>query len=191
MGIEHRPYVGTWSLNRQRVVQHTPDALVYINGSTSIPGCARCNGRINLQEFITSVSVEAGVQPGGHSANLSLSIPSHHHETFIRDARSILRPGLEVHIYMRGYFPMKGLYDRLTLNQAGANGTQSRLDSLGLNGTGLEEVVNYPYYHVFHGVITQVDPAYSGGVNTMSISCASMLHFWNYHNISTNASLFG
>lgn len=113
MGVENRPYVGTWQISRQQVVQHTPDALVYINGDTTVPGCPKCNGRIDLQEFITEVSVDAGTDPGGASASFTLSIPLHHTDSFARDAKFILRPGLEVHIYMRGFFPTKGMYASL------------------------------------------------------------------------------
>jgi len=113
MGVENRPYVGTWQLGRQRVVQHTPDALVYINGDTAVPGCAKCNGRIDIQQFLTEVSVDAGTDPGAASASFTLSIPIHHTDSFARDAKFIFRPGLEVHIYVRGYFPVKGLYKNL------------------------------------------------------------------------------
>jgi hypothetical protein len=113
VGIENRPYVGTWQLGRQEVVQHTPDALVYINGDTTVPGCPKCAGQINLQEFITEVSVDAGTDAGAASASFTLSIPLHHTDSFARDAKFILRPGLEVHIYHRGYFPVKGLYANL------------------------------------------------------------------------------
>lgn len=113
MGLEHRPYIGSWQLGSRRLVQHTPDTLVYINGDMALPGCAKCNGRINIQKFVTQVSVDAGVDPAGASANVTLSVPTHHTDSFARDAQFILRPGLEVHIYMRGYFPVKGLYSQL------------------------------------------------------------------------------
>ncbi|MDB4278873.1 hypothetical protein N9917_04660, partial [Deltaproteobacteria bacterium] len=61
MAIGDRPYVGTWRLNNQEVIRHTPDALVYFNGDTAIAGCATCSGRIDLQPFITSVSVDSSV----------------------------------------------------------------------------------------------------------------------------------
>jgi len=66
--------------------------------------------RINFQPYITQVSVDGGTQPGSMSGNLSLAIPLHHHDAVIRDANFVLRPGLEVHIYMRGYFPTRGLF---------------------------------------------------------------------------------
>lgn len=452
MGLDQRPYIGTWKLSGQSLIAHTPDALVYINGDLAVPGCQKCSGKIDIQKFLTEVSVDAGTEAGSHSATFSLSIPLHHTESFARDAKFILRPGLEVHIYMRGYFPVKGLFStlaekkavtplsgstekplpgvpddddelaspsvavppelskafqRLRLNkdqQANAeliyqkftaegytpayasaaiiqsygetklknivqsggkgpglglfqldpggigkptpnyengkkagttesattynalnpvknigreiqvinnsgtaraqahkqNGTieqgfqqffgspqgkghrnvsdanlpwhnakrrytraewegtwdkgmasrtkvgkaafgsawddpnfnrsaaefalkkeqdkalppdptpvtpgltapvpfeaqkgefgPSLLDEVGLAGQGVEDALAYPYYHVFHGVITQVNHSYSGGVSTVSVSCNSMLHFWQYHNMSTNASVFG
>lgn len=113
MGLGDRPYIGTWRLNGQELIQHTPDALVYINGDMSIPGCPKCNGRIDLQQFLTEVSVDAGTDPGSASSSFTLAIPLHHTDSFARDANFILHPGLEVHVYMRGFFPVKGLYKHL------------------------------------------------------------------------------
>ena len=446
MGLESRPYVGTWRLNGKSLVQVTPDALVYLNGDTSLPGCSKCNGKIDIQRFITEVSVDAGTLPGSASASFSLSVPLHHTESFARDAKFLLRPGLEVHVYMRGYFPIAGLYAPLAeaqvqggiagstavsptpqiddvntrdvpapelvqgdtdfahrnrrgpptsiiIHESGSNSVErtestfrangssvhymvgkdgvrkyfdpvtvitnhtpdhnnnsvgiefnhayygqgeqidapwfhtgkytvppqnqcesmwettvyvsgetgininftnvtkdadgndvfdfsagasdgvtgvsshrstkgnhtdgtfpllymavrdrgysgqsayaaairiareantrnakvalpdpietlatpgivlepgttattaqvspSFLEQMGLDGLGLEDTLSYPYYHVFHGVVKSVSHSYSGGVNTISVSCGSMLHFWEYHNMSTNASAFG
>ena len=69
MGLENRPYVGSWRLGQQQLVQHTPDALVYVNGDTAVPGCPKCNGRIDLQQFLTEVSVDAGTDPGSASSS--------------------------------------------------------------------------------------------------------------------------
>jgi len=113
MGSMDRPYVGTWSLDNKGLIQHTPDALVYLNGDLSLPGCPKCKGKIEVQRFITEVSVDAGTDTASSSATVSLSIPAHHSDAVVRDARFIFRPGLEVHIYMRGYFPAQGLYSNL------------------------------------------------------------------------------
>lgn len=209
MGLHDRPYVGTWRLGQQKLVQSTPDALVYINGDVSLPGCNKCSGKIDFQKFITEVSVDAGTDASGASANLSLSIPLHHNESFARDAQFIFRPGLEVHVYMRGYFPVKGLYRNLAepassefnarKSKTAESGTSLRtgenpdsfLDQQGLTDSGLEDVVAYPYYHVFHGVVTQVDHSWSGGMSNITMNCGSMLHFWSYHKMSSQASLFG
>ena len=113
MGLEQRPYIGTWKLNDKEIIQHTPDCLVYLNGDVSIPGgfdASKSQRRINIQPYITSVSVDGGTSPAAASANISLSIPVHSKDPFVRDAQFILHPGLEVHIYMRGYFPVRGLW---------------------------------------------------------------------------------
>lgn len=194
MGIEQRPYVGTWKLNRMKLVQHTPDCLVYINGDTSIPGCQRCSGRIDLQQFITQVTVEAATNPGGGSAQISLALPRHYQESFVRDGQFLLHPGMEVHVYQKGYFPVRGMYQTITKQKpAKKKGDQplSAIQKIGAENLGLEDMINYPYYHVFHGVVTQVDHSYGGGFWTGTIHCASMLHFWQKHFMSTNASLFG
>jgi len=113
LGLEHRPFIGTFQLNKTQLVQHTPDGLVYVNGDTSLPGCPKCNGRIDIQKFITEISVDTGVTAGEASASMSISIPLHHVDSFARDAQYILRPGLEVHVYLRGYFPVNGMYGNL------------------------------------------------------------------------------
>ena len=115
MSVEKRPYVGTWKLNNKAVYQHAPDCLVYINGDVTIPNAINVNrqpSRINFQRFITQVSVDAGTQPGSGSASISLSIPVSSNDSFVRDANFILRPGLEVHVYMRGYFAARGMFSR-------------------------------------------------------------------------------
>jgi hypothetical protein len=146
VSIENRPYVGTWRLDSRELVQHTPDALVYVNGDTTLPGCPKCNGRIDIQKFITEVSVDAGTDPGSASASFTLSIPLHHTDSFARDAKFILTPGLEIHVYMRGYFPVRGMFRNLAeaplagelgvagstqANAAGANPSQFSAEKKG------------------------------------------------------------
>ena len=113
MSIENRPFIGSWKMGAKKLVQHTPDSLVFINGDLALPGCQKCNSRIDIQKYLTEVSVDASTDAGGASASFSLSIPQHSADSMIRDAQFILRAGLEVHIYMRGYFPVKGLYSNL------------------------------------------------------------------------------
>lgn len=112
MGTEQRPYVGTWNIQEKKVVQHTPDCLVYINGDLTIPSVDTKGQqyRIDLQKFITSVQVDCANNPSGSSASISVSIPTHSNEPIARDSNNILKVGLEVHIYMRGYFPVRGLF---------------------------------------------------------------------------------
>lgn len=178
MGLEDRPYAGTWQANRRKVVKYTPDCLVYINGDTALPGCPKCNGRIDLQRYITSVSVDAGVEPGAATGiSVSLSFPLHHADPIVRDAKYLLIPGLEMHIYMRGYFPVRGQFQDIPPEESG--------------GVDVRQVVVYPYYHVFHGVVTSVDQSREGGFQTFSLNAGSMLNFWQYQNMSTSGSYFG
>jgi hypothetical protein len=173
--IENRPYVGTWQLNAKQVVRHTPDALVYVNGDTALPGCLNCNGRIDIQKYITQVSVDPSTQ-GPATASISMHIPRQSVQSLWRDGDFILHPGLEVNIYMRGYFPVKGVLSNVAESTNTFDPTQA---------------VTYPYYHVFHGVVTEVSHEYSGTDHTVSLSCADLLHFWQYIRVSTSASYFG
>lgn len=176
MGIESRPYVGTWKLNNRQVVKVVPDALVYINGDLALPGCPTCSGKIDIQRFITQVSVDPSTE-GPATASVSLHVPRHQGDGLVRDGNFILKPGLEIHIYFRGYYPVKGLTGQITKDQAG--------------GLDVSNAVQYPYYLVHHGVLTDVNHEYSGGEHTASLSSADMLHFWQYQRMSTNGSLFG
>lgn len=182
MGIENRPFAGTWNLTGRKFIKYTPDCIIMINGDTTLPGCSRCSGRIDLQQFIINVSVDSGVDAGASSANVGLSIPREFESSIFRDNNFILQPGLEIHIYMRGIFPVEDLY--------GAEESRSGLETLsaGLNLSG--SIVN-PYYQVFHGVVIDAKYDYSGGFYNANITCGSMLHFWQYQPITTNASIFG
>jgi len=184
-GIENRPYAGTWRLNNRAVVKYTPDALVFINGDTSIPGCPRCRGRVDIQHFVTSLNVETGTQPGSHSANINLTLPRVQGQQVFVDGYNILRPGLEVHIFMRGYFPVRGMFSHLASPDISfPNPTANdRLD--------LSKYASYPYYPVFHGVVTQVTYEYSDGFYHGSLQCASLLHFWRFQNVATSAAQLG
>ena len=176
MGLEDRPYVGTWQLNNQQVIRHTPDCLVYFNGDLAIPGCPTCGSRINLMPYITQVSVDPSTDPPA-TASISLHVPRQMGDNIFHDGRFRFGPGIEVHIYMRGYFPVKGLLAETTPQETG--------------GIDMSDSVLYPYYMVFHGVVTEVDWSYDGGEHTASISCADLLHFWQFQRMSTQGSLFG
>lgn len=173
MSVLDRPYAGTWTPNRRSVVQFTPDALVYLNGDTSLPGCRACHHNIDIQKFITSISVDAGVEPGASTANFSLTVPRSYGDSLFRDGNCLLRPGLEVHIYARGFFPLKGM-------------VETRVGEINLG-----DVPQHPYYPLFHGVVTEVSNEDGSGAYTFSLTCAGMLHFWQHIKFSTSGSYFG
>lgn len=179
--VENRPYAGNWRLNQTQVVKVTPDALVYINGDLTILGCPSCNGRINVQDFITAITVDAGTEPTSHSASLTLSLPKVQGQQLFVDGQNTLRPGLEVHIFMRGYFAVSGQFQHLAYPDNPND--EDRFD--------LTNYASFPYYPVFHGIVTQTSYEYSDGFYTGSVSCASMLHFWQYQNITSNQAFLG
>ena len=183
--IEKRPFVGKWKLNNRSVVKYTPDALVFLNGDTSLPGCARCRGRIELQNYVTGISVEAGTDPMSHSATISLALPRVQGQQVFIDGYNILRPGLEIHVFMRGYFPIRGMFSHLANSQSGPGGdaTPHNTDQFDLT-----KYATYPYYPVFHGLLTQVSYEYSDGFYHGTLSCTSMLHFWQFVNIATSGA---
>lgn len=178
MTIENRPYAGTWVANRRSVIQWTPDFLLYLNGDTSLHGCATCHHNIDINEFVNSISCDFGVEPGASNCSISMSIPRHYGDSIFRDGNTLLRPGLEVHVYFRGYFPMKGL---------------TSPNARPVDGINLADIPQYPYYPVFHGVVTQVAHEYSGGFYTASMTCNGMLHFWEHQKLSgaSGGSFFG
>ena len=181
MSILKRPYAGLWGPNKTKIVQHSPDALVYLNGDTSLPACSVCRRNVEIQPHVTGISVEAGVDPGAHSASINLTFPKKVGDDIFRDGATSLRPALEVHIYMRGYFPVSGLPMNALDNPSDAS----------LKDIDFQAIPQYPYYQVFHGVVTNVSMEYSGGFYSASLSCNSMLHFWGFQNLSTNAAVFG
>ena len=178
MSILNRPYAGTWAANKRPTTQWTPDFLVYVNGDTSLPGCPTCHHNIDLNEFINSISVDFGVEPGASNCSIGMSIPRHYGDSMFRDGNTILRTALEVHVYFRGYFPMKGLTTPNSRPVAGIN---------------LGDIPQYPYYPVFHGVVTSVTHNYSGGFYTANMTCNGMLHFWEHMKLSGagGGSFFG
>lgn len=176
MAIDDRPYVGTWEQGKQTIVKHTPDARVLINGQEEFAICATCNKKTDFNKYITSVSVDPSTDPIS-TATISLSVPRHASDVFSHDGNYVLEPGLEIVVQMRGYFPVKGYAAK------GQDENESGLAS--------EETPVYPYYQVFRGVVTEVSHEFSGGFYTASVSCANILHFWQYLYLATNGSVFG
>jgi len=170
MSVQDRPFIGTWKAEGITLVQHTPDAIVYVNGFTEVLGCPSCNGKIDIQKYVTSVSCDPNTEPVAN-ATISLSIPS---TAFRTDGSFFIHPGYEVTIYMRGYFARSLLTKEDTVEEIDPTGTPV-----------------YPYYQVFNGVVTEASYEYSGGEYTASITCSDVLHFWANLKMSTNGAVFG
>lgn len=108
--IEQRPYAGTWKLDRHEVTQQVPDMLVFVNGHNNLPGCPTCHDRLDIHKFITQVSVDASTSPNGMTGSLSLSVPPFDSQYLFPNGEAVLRRGLEIHIYGRGFFPHEGIH---------------------------------------------------------------------------------
>lgn len=108
--VESRPYSGNWQPGKFEVVNTAPDAIVHINGESTLPGCGDCGGRLDLQRYITAVSSDNATSPNAHSSTINLAIPVAESHGFFVGEQCILQAGLEVHCFAKGYFPMKGLY---------------------------------------------------------------------------------
>lgn len=175
MSIKNRPYVGSWEMGTQSVVRYTPDAKVMINGHTELAVCATCGHKTDFNKFITTISVDASTDPVS-SCSVTLAVPRHEADVFSHDGNYVLQPGLEVVVLMRGYFPVTGYAMK------GQEASES---------VGDDDVPVYPYYQVFRGVVTEATHEFSGGFYSCSLTCSSILHFWQYLYLSTNGSVFG
>jgi len=183
--IKDRPYIGSWVMNKT-VVRHTPDCVVYINGHPEIAGCQTCNQVIDIQKYITTVSVEPSVEPVA-TATIELAIPKTASAAFGLDANPILKVGLEVVIFMRGYFPVEALWEDSYLKEL----TGVSMTTEG-GYPGPETKANmYPYYQVFRGVVTEFSFEYNSGKYSASMSCGDILHHWQYLYLATNGSIWG
>ena len=118
MAVAERPYVGTWVPPRESV-DHAPDAVLAINGSSIITACVRCGAKVDINRYVIEISVEAGTEPGGASASFTLSLPP---DLASKDGRTLIPLGVEVEVYMRGYFPVRGLYPDAVPGGSGAPG---------------------------------------------------------------------
>ena len=143
--------------------------------------------KVPLQPFITQVSVDSSIEAGGASASISMSIPMNFASEYFREGESVLMPGLEVHIYMRGFHPVPGVASMET-DPATAAELAGIVKELGADP---KKLAVRPWYHCFHGVTISSTHSYSGGMYEAGLECAGMLHFWQFMDMSTNASLFG
>lgn len=169
------PFSGTWAPNLKRLIQPSADAMVLINRRETLPSCGTCRRGVNLRDLITSISVDLSTDTTATNASLELSAPRIYGDSIFNESSPLIRVGQEVHINLRGFFPLKGLADP---------GDKE-------GDVFLSEVSQYPYYPVFHGVITSVSAPESGGFYSATITCNGMLHFWSYTQISNDGSFFG
>jgi hypothetical protein len=170
----NNPYLGNLILGGDKVYRHTPDCIVSINGSTELHTCQNCKTSVNLQEYITSVTVDAGVAPTNGSASINLAIPRDFANCIFRGNNPLISLGMEINVYMRGYFPVNNLFKEVSPQIPTDPNPNSNF--------------SYPYYPVFHGIIRDMSINYSDGFYSVMLSVASILYFWTHQKMSTSGA---
>jgi hypothetical protein len=151
-------------------VQLAPDALLFINGSNLMQDSE--GNTFDIRQDITEIETNLSTEQSPGTAGFTISYPS---TSGGREGQSKYKNLLimsEVMIYFRGRF----------LKQ-----TQSTQQVAILYAEKTQ--IQYPYYQAFWGVITSITENYSDGVNTISVSCADILRWWQITNITINPSL--
>ena len=131
---------------QKKVITRAPDAIIHINNSPTIEVCPICQAKMNLSEYLTSITTSLSNNTTVGTANIVITIPRHGHNTnyLVRGGKVYgLRLMDEVEIYFKGYFK----------NDAG----------------------DYYYYKSFWGIITEIAESYNDGLQTITINCQSML----------------
>lgn len=196
MSIHKRPFTGSWTkrVQNKELRRHVPDIIVKFNGETSVPSCAGCSGRIDLQDLITSVSVSNSTDTSPANASISMSIPTNRYACLFRDNKFVLHPGLEVHVYIRGYFSAQELMEDEREENGGLEfgaDIQGDVQEFDYRGRIDTKIPMKPYYQCFHGVITESSFSYGGGFYEASLTANDLFHFWQFQNINTNPSALG
>lgn len=102
-------FQGTWQDGVRPTVTMAPDAVVYINGETTVLGCGSCRRRFDLNKYITSIQVDLSVDSAPGSASVNLSIPRHSTDDFFYEGEPVIVPMMEIEIYAKGYFLVEGV----------------------------------------------------------------------------------
>lgn len=101
-------YRGTYQPNKRPVIATAPDCLVFLNGQLVLPSGGNPNRKVDIQPYVTSVSVSLGVENSPGNASISLHIPRHVTDDFFRGGNLILTTMMEVKIYIKGHFLVGG-----------------------------------------------------------------------------------
>lgn len=100
---------GSWKPNNRPHVTVTPDVYVTIQGETSVIGCPECKRKINLNDYVTSVSTEASVDSPPGSSTVTLSVPDTDVNNFFVDGELVIRSMMEIELYSKGYYLVGGM----------------------------------------------------------------------------------
>jgi hypothetical protein len=140
-------------------IQLAPDALVFINGSSTMQDA---DGKsFQIRENITEINTNLNIDAVPGTANFTISVPDHGVQKYKIDSyRGGIQVMNEVEIYFRGRFLKK-----------------------------IEDNLMYPYYPAFWGLVQATSESYSDGVFSVSISCVDMLRWWQITTTNVNAAI--
>ena len=145
---------------QKKVVKLAPDSIIHINNSPHIPVCPVCNRTIEISNYINSISTNLSTNGTVGTASFTISIPRHGH---------------------------KGSY----INRGGKIYGLRLMDEVDIYMKGLFKINGeYPYYKVFWGIISGISEAYNDGVQTLTISCQSMLRWLQLMVTNEHPSLY-
>jgi len=103
------PFQGTFQQGVRPTVVTSPDALVYINGETTILGCGSCRRRFDWNKYITAVQIDLNIDSSPGSATISMAIPRHSVDEFYFDGNPLITPMMEIEIFAKGYYLVEGI----------------------------------------------------------------------------------
>lgn len=135
---------------QKRVIKLAPDAVIRVNGDFKITICPVCKAQINLSDYVTSLSTSLPINSTIGNAQFTIAMPRHGSEGnyMVRGGRVY---GLELMDEIEVF--IKGRYPT-------------------------DQNDEYPYYKVFWGVVTNIGESYNAGVQEISVSCESMLKWF-------------
>lgn len=99
---------GNWQPNRRPYVVLAPDAYVAVQGETTVVACGECRREVNINRYLTGVSVDAAVDSPPGSATVNLSIPDNDVNEFYVEDQFVLIPMMEIEVFAKGYYTVGG-----------------------------------------------------------------------------------
>ncbi len=102
-------YNGTGTNSDRKHIVVAPDAYVKIQGSTTLTTCGDCGKKLNLNKYLTSLSVNASVESAPGSSSVSLSVPDTDVGDMYVDGQLVIKPMMEIEIYAKGYYAIGGI----------------------------------------------------------------------------------
>jgi hypothetical protein len=145
----------------QKIVQrYAPDGFILINQLSYIESSK--GERVNFNDDVTNISISGSVDAAPASASFELSVPRSEYLKYFSDGQSIIKPMMEIKIYLKGRFH--------TVNSA--------------------NVLEFPPpYQQFHGLVKTVSENYSGETHTLSIQCVDMLYWMQITKMNLRPSI--